>query len=237
MREHDLLVHAARWETFGVSITEAVAAGMPLLVTRCGGPEHILAGLENAAGQMIDVEENAESIIAGYHRLRERFPDGLDLDRARLVLGERFGIRRSPKRTTGTGSPRPARSAKGDRSERPVPGTRASRQPAIVAESARVVAEGGTATVLTRKPTAWAKNPLPDGVEAVELPALQQGYRPAAVRFLLLRVPRLLLRMVRPVHGRVADGGLGQRLGSRLNSFIDQRKPTRVMPTDQAMDW
>ena len=30
--------------------------------------------------------------------------------------------------------------------------------------------------------------------------------------------------------------GSGQRLGSRLNSFIDHRKPTRMMPTDQAMD-
>lgn len=93
MREHDLLAHVARWETFGVSIIEAVAAGMPVLVTRCGGPEHTLAGIEDAAGQMIDVEENAESIVAGYHRLRERFPHDLDLDRARRTLDERFGYR------------------------------------------------------------------------------------------------------------------------------------------------
>lgn len=93
MREHDLLVHPSRGETFGVAIIEAVAAGMPVLVTRCGGPEHTLAGIEDAAGQMIDVEENAESIVAGYHRLRERFPDDLDLDRARRTLDERFGYR------------------------------------------------------------------------------------------------------------------------------------------------
>jgi glycogen(starch) synthase len=91
MREHDLLVHAARWETFGVSIIEAIAAGMPVLVTRCGGPEHTLAGIEDAAGQMIDVEESAEPIVAGYHRLRERFPHGLDLDLAQRTLDERFG--------------------------------------------------------------------------------------------------------------------------------------------------
>ncbi|MFI0366728.1 glycosyltransferase [Actinomadura sp. 1N219] len=93
MREHDLLVHPARWETFGVSIIEAVAAGMPVLVTRCGGPERTLAGIEDAVGEMIDVEENSESIVAGYHRLRDRFPDGLDLAKGRRVLDERFGYR------------------------------------------------------------------------------------------------------------------------------------------------
>ncbi|TDD73217.1 glycosyltransferase [Actinomadura darangshiensis] len=91
MREHDLLVHAARWETFGVSIIEAVAAGMPVLVTRCGGPERTLAGIEDAAGQMIDVTEDADSIIDGYRRLRDRFPRDLDLAEARRVLEERFG--------------------------------------------------------------------------------------------------------------------------------------------------
>ncbi|WP_207929128.1 glycosyltransferase [Actinomadura sp. 6K520] len=93
MREHDLLVHAARWETFGVTIVEAVAAGLPVLVTRCGGPERTLAGIESAAGEMIDVAESAASVVAGYRRLRGRFPDGLDLAKAREVLDGRFGYR------------------------------------------------------------------------------------------------------------------------------------------------
>jgi glycogen(starch) synthase len=91
MREHDLLVHTARWETFGVSIIEALAAGMPVIVTRCGGPERTLAGIESAVGEMIDVEEDAASIVEGYRRLRGRFPHDLDLARARSVLEERFG--------------------------------------------------------------------------------------------------------------------------------------------------
>ncbi|MES9536469.1 glycosyltransferase [Actinomadura sp. NPDC000600] len=91
MREHDLLVHPARWETFGVSVVEAVAAGMPVLVTRCGGPERTLAGIESAAGEMIEVTEDAESITGGYRRLRDRFPHDLDLAEARRVLEARFG--------------------------------------------------------------------------------------------------------------------------------------------------
>ena len=91
MREHDLLVHPSRYETFGMTVVEAVAAGMPVLVTRCGGPEETLAGIEDAAGQLIDIEENAESISDGYWQLAARFEQGLDLERARAVLADRYG--------------------------------------------------------------------------------------------------------------------------------------------------
>ncbi|MFG2084671.1 MULTISPECIES: glycosyltransferase [unclassified Spirillospora] len=93
MKDHDLLVHPSRGETFGVSIVEAVAAGLPVLVTRCGGPEITLAGVEAAAGELIDVDDDPETIAAGYRRLRKRFPDGLDLGKARAVLAERYGYR------------------------------------------------------------------------------------------------------------------------------------------------
>jgi glycogen(starch) synthase len=91
MREHDLLVHPSRWESFGMTVVEAVAAGMPVLVTRCGGPEETLAGIEDAAAEFVDVEESPDSLIAGYRRLRDRFPEGLDLSRAQRVLDERYG--------------------------------------------------------------------------------------------------------------------------------------------------
>jgi glycogen(starch) synthase len=91
MREHDVLVHPSRYETFGVVVIEAAAAGMPVIVTRCGGPEQTLAGIESDAGQLIEVEEDSAAIVAGYEQLRDRFPDGMDLDRARRVLADRFG--------------------------------------------------------------------------------------------------------------------------------------------------
>ncbi|WP_233624631.1 glycosyltransferase [Actinoplanes sp. ATCC 53533] len=91
MREHDLLVHASRWESFGVTVVEAVAAGMPVLVTRCGGPEETLAGIEEAAGELVAVQEDDASLVEGYRRLRDRFPQGLDLGKAQRVLDERYG--------------------------------------------------------------------------------------------------------------------------------------------------
>ncbi|MFG2084670.1 MULTISPECIES: hypothetical protein [unclassified Spirillospora] len=71
----------------------------------------------------------------------------------------------------------------------------ATRRTAVVAESGRVVAGGGTATVLLDRPSSWEKDPLPDGVVVVELPVLEQSYRPAAVSLLLFRIPRLLFRV------------------------------------------
>jgi glycosyltransferase involved in cell wall biosynthesis len=91
MRQHDLLVHPSRSETFGLAVVEAIAAGMPVLVTRCGGPEETLAGIGDAAGEFVDVADDPESLVAGYMRLRARFPASLDLPRARHELERRYG--------------------------------------------------------------------------------------------------------------------------------------------------
>ncbi len=40
--DHDVLVHLPRQEAFGASVLEAAAAGVGVVVTRCGGPEETL---------------------------------------------------------------------------------------------------------------------------------------------------------------------------------------------------
>lgn len=74
----------------------------------------------------------------------------------------------------------------------------ASRKGAVSAEAEHVMAAGGTATVLIGKPSGWSKHPLPDGVEIIDLAAVERGYRPRWVRLWLYRVPRLLLRICLP---------------------------------------
>ncbi|WP_240436874.1 glycosyltransferase [Streptomyces sporangiiformans] len=91
MREHDLLVHPSRLETFGMTVVEAIAAGLPVLVTRSGGPQEVLAGIEDVAGQLIDVNDDPETIAEGYRLLSARFPHSLDLPHARRHLKERCG--------------------------------------------------------------------------------------------------------------------------------------------------
>ncbi|MEU0275367.1 glycosyltransferase [Streptomyces sp. NPDC006307] len=89
MHRYDLLVHASRAETFGMTVVEANAAGLPVLVTRSRGPEETLAGIEELAGGLMDVSDDPQVIVDAYWELRERF-DQLDLDRAREVLVSRY---------------------------------------------------------------------------------------------------------------------------------------------------
>jgi glycosyltransferase involved in cell wall biosynthesis len=88
---HDLLVHASRYETFGMTIIEALASGMAVLVTRCGGPEETLAGVEDRAGALVDVGDGVIELVQGYRDLVARF-DQLDLPAVREVLAGRYGL-------------------------------------------------------------------------------------------------------------------------------------------------
>jgi glycosyltransferase involved in cell wall biosynthesis len=90
LHRHDLLIHPSSWETFGMTVIEAVAAGTPVLATRCGGPEETLAGLDGTAGHLIDVSDDPAVIAEGYRRLAKNF-GALDLDKARQTLESRYG--------------------------------------------------------------------------------------------------------------------------------------------------
>lgn len=90
MERHDLLVLSSAKETFGVVVVEALAAGLPVIATRCGGPERVLEGHEDDAGQLIDVEDSPESLVIAYKALDERYPHGLDLERVREVMRRRY---------------------------------------------------------------------------------------------------------------------------------------------------
>lgn len=90
LHAHDLLVHPSKSETFGMTTVEAVGSGMPVLVTRCGGPEETLAGLDGVAGMLIDVSEDPQVIVDGYRRLARQTAQ-LDPARARAELIGRYG--------------------------------------------------------------------------------------------------------------------------------------------------
>lgn len=85
MHQYDLLVHPSHFETFGMTVVEANAAGLPVLVTRSNGPEDSLEGIEDLAGALMDVDENPRTIVTAYWGLRKRY-FLLDLAKARTAL-------------------------------------------------------------------------------------------------------------------------------------------------------
>jgi hypothetical protein len=90
LHEHDLLAHASRSETFGMTLIEAIATQTPVLAARSDGPAETLAGLDHVAGQLFEVTDDPDVIVAAYRRLAEVWP-GLDLAAAREQLRERYG--------------------------------------------------------------------------------------------------------------------------------------------------
>jgi glycosyltransferase involved in cell wall biosynthesis len=90
MHSHDLLVHGSKFETFGLTVVEAVATQMPVLVTRSPGPEETLAGLEGIAGMLVEESPDPEVIADGYRELRKRVAK-FDLPAARAKMLSRYG--------------------------------------------------------------------------------------------------------------------------------------------------
>jgi L-malate glycosyltransferase len=59
----DLYILASRDETFGVVVVEAMACGLPVIATRCGGPEEILTPETGILVEKEDPEDLARAIV------------------------------------------------------------------------------------------------------------------------------------------------------------------------------
>ncbi|WP_372499435.1 glycosyltransferase family 4 protein [Streptomyces sudanensis] len=129
MHGYDLLVHASRRETFGMTIVEAIASGLPVLTTRSGGPQETLRGIETLAGALMDVSDDPRVIVDAYRELRDR-AGALDLPAAREVLEGRIGCEAVGKRLVEVygGAMPPCRTPSRRPSRRPWTG-RAPRRP------------------------------------------------------------------------------------------------------------
>jgi glycosyltransferase involved in cell wall biosynthesis len=87
---YDLLLAPSTYETFHLAVVEGVAAGLPVIVTRSGGPQEALAGVEDLVGRFVDVEDSPDALVEAYRELSGVL-DRLDLDGARKQLDARFG--------------------------------------------------------------------------------------------------------------------------------------------------
>jgi len=103
----------------------------------------------------------------------------------------------------------------------------ATRRPMVISESARVVAEGGTATILIERRSSWADDSFPGGVEIVELRELVRRYRPDAVTRWLFRFPERFFRACAPGPLRRGGDRLYRAFRWRVARPLDKRLARR----------
>jgi glycosyltransferase involved in cell wall biosynthesis len=84
--EADAFVLPSRHETFGVVLIEAMATGLPVVATRCGGPEDIVTP---ATGLLVPPDD--PKALAEALRTMRRTHDTYDADAVRASALDRFG--------------------------------------------------------------------------------------------------------------------------------------------------
>lgn len=57
MNKSHAFVLSSKYETFGVVLIEALSCGIPIIATKCGGPESII--IDNKIGELVDIDTSA----------------------------------------------------------------------------------------------------------------------------------------------------------------------------------
>ncbi|MFI5821003.1 glycosyltransferase [Streptomyces rishiriensis] len=245
MREHDLLTHASKSETFGMTVVEAIASGRPVLVTRCGGPEETMAGIESLAGALMDVSADPRIIAEAYWRLRDNAGE-LDAQQARKALENRMGaeavgrqfvevyegapvpvpqVAATDAPPTGSTAAKPAAASNEPLGRAVVLALSPAKARRIVNFANDLVGMGVEVTVVTaQSPKVFTRLDLDRSVPVLSVEQAENKLRiPRAERFLVYRAPRAVLSRARRIAAKNREA-----IGPELAVASVQRVHTKV---------
>ena len=86
LRDHDALVLSSDVETFGVVIVEAMSVGLPVIATKCGGPESIVVA---KTGMLVE-SNNKNKLCAAMKHMVENY-DNYDSKAIRQIAIKTYG--------------------------------------------------------------------------------------------------------------------------------------------------
>lgn len=89
LQESDCLVLPSEVETFGMALVEAMAAGLPIISTRCGGPEDIVT---EETGLLVPVNDEA-ALCQAMHTIMDNYGN-YEPEKIRRYAMEKFGDQR-----------------------------------------------------------------------------------------------------------------------------------------------
>ena len=86
----DVLLAPSVYETFHLAVPEAIAAGLPVVVTRSVGPEEAVGDAADLVGRFVEVNDNPDELLDAVLDV-ERNLGSLDLPAGRARLAARYG--------------------------------------------------------------------------------------------------------------------------------------------------